>query len=91
MKRLVLMTGMFAAVSPALGWVETDVSGEMFAEPAAWPGLMVIIILGMFLLAAGVGVVVRMNMPEELPETHSHDEPPGASHHHGAGGTHGHH
>jgi NAD(P)-dependent dehydrogenase (short-subunit alcohol dehydrogenase family) len=28
-------------------------------------------------------------MPEELPYTHTHDEPPGASHHHGAGGVHG--
>src|SRR4051812_28149550 len=38
-----------------------------------WAGAMVIIILGMFLAAAAVGVTVRMNMPEELPPpAHSH-------------------
>jgi len=46
------------------------------------------VILAMFAAAAGVGVTVRLNTPPEVPVTHSHDEPPGASHHHGAGGTH---
>lgn len=54
---------------------------------ALWPGTIVTLILGSFLLAAGVGVVVRLNTPEEVPAAHSHDEPPGASHHHGPGGT----
>src|SRR4051812_34827565 len=50
--------------------------------PAAdWHGVMVIIILGSFLTAAMVGVIVRANMPEEIPPTHSHDEPPGTSGH----------
>ena len=31
--------------------------------------------------------IVRLNMPEEIPPAHSHDEPPGTSHHHGASGT----
>jgi hypothetical protein len=58
------------------------------SSDGSWAGAMVIIILGMFLAAAAVGVTVRMNMPEELPPpAHSHDEPPGASHHHGHGGT----
>jgi hypothetical protein len=51
-----------------------------------WPGTVVIIILSMFLAAAVVGPIVRANMPEEVPPTHSHDEPPGASHHHGKSG-----
>jgi hypothetical protein len=54
---------------------------------ARWPGVTTLVILGSFVIAAGVGVVVRLNAPEELPPTHSHDEPPGASHHHGPGGT----
>src|SRR5688572_27300718 len=41
---------------------------------ARWAGATTLVILGLFLLAAGVGVVVRLNAPEELPETHSHDE-----------------
>ena len=55
--------------------------------PALWPGTLVTVILGMFLLAAATGVVVRAFSPEEVPAAHSHDEPPGASHHHGPGGT----
>lgn len=47
--------------------------------------LLLIGLLG-FLAAAVIGPIVRLNMPEELPAAHSHDEPPGASHHHGASG-----
>jgi hypothetical protein len=54
---------------------------------ASWSGAITLLILGMFLMAAGVGVVVRLNAPEEVPPAHSHDEPPGTSHHHGPGGT----
>jgi hypothetical protein len=54
---------------------------------AAWPGATVILILAMFVAAAAVGVVVRLDAPQEVPTAHSHDEPPGASHHHGPGGT----
>jgi hypothetical protein len=72
----------------------------MLPDPSeTWPGTTVIIIGAMFLAAAVVGPVVRANMPEEIPPAHSHDEPPGASHHHGKSGTlnpepdhgHGHH
>jgi hypothetical protein len=56
---------------------------------ATWAGALIIGIVAMFVAAAMVGWAVRRNMPEELPYTHTHDEPPGASHHHGAGGVHG--
>jgi hypothetical protein len=52
-----------------------------------WAGTVVIVILSMFLAAAVVGPIVRANTPEEVPPAHSHDEPPGASHHHGSSGT----
>ena len=52
-----------------------------------WPGAMVLVILFMFIAAAGVGLAVRAHAPPEMPPTHSHHEPPGASHHHGHGGT----
>ena len=63
-----------------------------------WAGVVLILILAMFVMAAVIGPVARAHAPPaELPPTHSHDEPPGASHHHGASGTinpepgHGHH
>jgi hypothetical protein len=63
-----------------------------------WAGVMLIVILALFVMAAVIGPVARAHAPVmEMPPTHSHDEPPGASHHHGASGTinpepgHGHH
>jgi hypothetical protein len=53
----------------------------------AWARNVVKGILILFGLAALIGPWVRRNVPEEVPPAHSHDEPPGASHHHGAGGT----
>ena len=52
-----------------------------------WPAVAVIVILAMFLAAAVIGPIVRAQAPPEMPPTHSHDEPPGASHHHGHTGT----
>jgi hypothetical protein len=53
-----------------------------------WVPIMIILVGAMFLSAAVIGPIVRLNMPEELPPpAHSHDEPPGESHHHGASGT----
>ena len=49
-----------------------------------WPAVMLIIVFGMFLAAMIVGPVVRLNMPEEVPVSHTHDE----SHRHG--NAHGH-
>ena len=37
-------------------------------------------------LAVVIGPIYRAVVPEELPPTHSHDEPPGASGRHGPGG-----
>jgi hypothetical protein len=51
-----------------------------------WAGPMLIIIAGMFLAAAVIGPIVRSEAPQEVPPAHSHDEPPGASGHHGPGG-----
>ena len=52
-----------------------------------WPGVLVFLILVMFFMAAVIGPIVRAQAPPEMPPTHSHDEPPGASHHHGHTGT----
>jgi hypothetical protein len=62
-------------------------SHPMMPNSTTWVGAMVIIVAGMFLAAAVIGPYVRWEMPEEVPVAHSHDEPPGTSHHHGPGGT----
>lgn len=43
-----------------------------------------------FAAALLLGPFYRLARPAELPPTHSHDEPPGASHHHGRAGTYDH-
>jgi hypothetical protein len=52
-----------------------------------WAVPVVVVIGAMFAAAWVIGAAARANMEEELPPTHSHDEPPGASGHHGHGGT----
>jgi hypothetical protein len=52
-----------------------------------WPFPVLFIILMTFLAAAVLGPIIRAQSPPEMPPTHSHDEPPGASHHHGESGT----
>lgn len=78
----------------APGGEEHGAAGAVHAEPmpvppvgARWAGVVVIVILALFLAAAVIGPIVRANAPEEIPPAHSHDEPPGASHHHGKSGT----
>lgn len=65
-----------------------DAGPVVRTDKAVWPGLVLIVVATMFVLAAVIGPIVRMHAPPpEVPPTHSHDEPPGASHHHGSGGT----
>lgn len=58
---------------------------------------LVILVIALFLAALVIGPIIRANLPREAPPVaHSHDEPPGASGHHGATGQldppgHGHH
>jgi hypothetical protein len=63
----------------------------VLSKDTTWAGVMVIVIIAMFVAATAVGLVVRFNAPQEVPPTHSHDEPPGTSGHHGASGTVDHH
>ena len=86
-----------AAHAPAPAHASAETAAAHANDPAphpalpersqTWPGTTVIVILSMFLAAAVVGPIVRANTPEEVPPAHSHDEPPGASHHHGKSGT----
>jgi hypothetical protein len=44
-------------------------------------------IAALFVAALVVGGFVRRELPEEVPPSHSHDEPPGSSGRHGISGT----
>jgi hypothetical protein len=57
-------------------------------EASRWPTYTFRTIGAMFVLAAVVGPILRKRFPKDLPPTtHSHDEPPGTSGHHGRSGT----
>src|ERR1051325_2068853 len=60
------------------------------SENPAWVRPVVIIIGVMFLVAIPVGWLVRALMPEELPQTHAHDEHHGHKDPHGDMGLGGH-
>jgi hypothetical protein len=68
---------------------EHDVPGPEISEKADWAPGVIWGVLALFAAAAFIGPIYRLNMPEEpqVEDFHSHDEPPGTSHHHGAGGT----
>jgi hypothetical protein len=62
-------------------------TAPVFSPDARWVTALLIIIGALLLAAAVIGPIYCMTVPEALPITHSHDEPPGASHHHGPSGT----
>ena len=51
-----------------------------------WPGVMLICVAGMFLMAIGAGLIRRVENLDELPPAHGH----GHGDDHGHGGGHGH-
>ena len=53
------------------------------AHQPAWAGSMVVVIGIMFAAALVAGLLVRSVAPEEMPVTHSHDDPAGSAHGHG--------
>ena len=56
-------------------------------DAAAWAGAMLIIIIAMFLMAAVIGPMVRMEMANHQTEDPAAEDDPHASHH---GHSHGH-
>ena len=62
-------------------------TAPVFSPDTRWVLALLIIVGGLFLAAAVIGPLYCMSLPEALPVTHSHDEPPGSSHHHGPSGT----
>jgi hypothetical protein len=58
----------------------------VLSQDAGWVRGVLIGVGALAGLAVLIGPVYRANLPEELPPTHSHDEPPGASRRHGPEG-----
>jgi hypothetical protein len=73
--------------------VASQQAADTFPHPvlpgkSAWPGRMMQGVAALFVLAAVIGPVLRRSAHGDLPpRSHSHDEPPGASGHHGKSGT----
>ena len=77
-----------AAGAPAPADAAPPYAHPILPEPdVAWPAILMMGVVGLFLCAAMVGPLYRLEIPDELPPMHSHDEPPGTSHHHGSSGT----
>ena len=81
-----------SASAPAHGTAHAADSSPHPAAPEhpAWVKPVVMIIGVMFVLAWLVGAFVRATMPEEMPQTHAHDEHHGHKDPHGDMGLGGH-
>jgi hypothetical protein len=90
MARSILILALVLAFTAAAGAAEPGDSQSGSAHPtlaarSTWPGVVVIVILGIFAAALLAGPIIRANSPDDVASV-SHDEPPGASGHHGADG-----
>jgi hypothetical protein len=66
---------------------EAAPAAPVISAEAQWAERLLIGVAALFVAAALIGPLYRLNLPDSLPPTHSHDEPPGASHRHGPSGT----
>jgi hypothetical protein len=76
--------------APVPQQVEPPPAAPVLSEEARWPPGVLIGVASLFAAALLIGPFYRQSRPAELPPTHSHDEPPGSSHHHGRAGTYDH-
>lgn len=88
-----LAMGAAAGAAVGSGAAASQPSPDSFPHPVLpesprWPTYVFRVAGAMFLLAAVLGPIIRKGFPKDLPPvTHSHDEPPGTSGHHGRTGT----
>jgi hypothetical protein len=86
---LVVLTGLLAVSEvQAAGPPGNNAGQPVLSDDGRWVVSWVLIpVGGLFVAAIAVGIVARLESVDDLPPSHSHDEPPGASHHpHGHGG-----
>ncbi len=58
-----------------------DLNGPILSSNDRWAGPAVIIMAGLFVAAAVVGMIVRAEMPDMVPPAMSHEEDPAADRH----------
>src|SRR5580765_2489503 len=66
---------------------EAAPAAPVISDDAQWVERLLIGVAVLFVAAALIGPLYRLNLPDNHLPTHSHDEPPGASHRHGPSGT----
>jgi len=66
---------------------EAAPAAPVISGDSQWVERLLIGIVVLFAAAALIGPLYRLNLPDNILPTHSHDEPPGASHRHGPSGT----
>jgi len=76
-----------APTQPAPVRHEDAPTAPVISDDAGWTSGVLIGVTTLFAAALLIGPVYRLSLPGELPVIHAHDEPPGASHHHGPTGT----
>lgn len=79
-----------AEIEPASGAKSETTPHPTPAADPQWARSLVMLIVGLFVAAIPAGLLLRSTIPQEMPDTHSHDEPPGAAddHHADAHGNH---
>jgi hypothetical protein len=91
MIRSILFIALLFALTLPAGAAEISLDSQSgsahptLAARSTWPGVVVIVIFGVFAAAMLAGPIIRANAPDDLPSA-AHDEPPGASGHHGSDG-----
>src|SRR5262245_44725465 len=93
MKRLMLLVVLLGLTNGALAQDAHPTTARAHADThpvlskdGTWAGSMVITIIGLFVAAASIGVVVRLNMPEQPPEPQPYDHGHGHDDHGQSGG-----
>lgn len=76
-----------APTQPAPVRHEDAPTAPVLSDDVGWTSGLLVGVAVLFAAAILIGPIYRLTLPGELPVTHAHDEPPGASHHHGPSGT----
>jgi hypothetical protein len=72
---------------PAFGAPAPSPAVPVLSADTGWVFTLLWVVAGIFVAVAILGPLIRRSLPDEILPTHSHDEPPGSSHHHGPTGT----
>jgi hypothetical protein len=87
---LVLLLLVLGSAAPAAdareGPGDPRVTGPVLSADDRWVGKVLAGVGVMFAAAVLIGPAYRAHLPEEIPLTHSHDEPPGSTGLHGMTG-----